>query len=167
MIGTVNTARFRPVIVSALTVLLTGCGVDMVKPDQAVKLQPGQGIAAVVIDTLDPLDSITIDSPDNSHAPSIVMESVQKGISLFVYKVPTGKYCVVSIHYGVWRITQKDPGNGACFEVTEGKVSYSGNIGPRVYGTEVRTAQAFDWKSFQEMLTHWYPNLSGIPVALP
>lgn len=58
-------------MLASLLVSLAGCGLDPVQPDQEITLQPGQGIAAVVIDSLDPLNAFYIKSADNDSAPAI------------------------------------------------------------------------------------------------
>lgn len=151
----------------AVLLMLNGCGVDAVKPGQAVALKPDQGIAAVVIDTLDPLDNITFGSPDDSNAPDIVIAGVQPGKTMFVYVVPAATYCVMSFNFGRYRFIAKDLKHGTCFDVIAGKVAYSGNIGPRVYNRQVLTGQTYNWVAFRKQLKQEYPNLSGYPVVTP
>lgn len=154
-------------LAAAVFLMLHGCGADAVKPDQVVTLQPGQGIAAVVIDALDPLDNITIKSPDNTNAPELVITGVKAGTTMLVYVVPAGRYCVDSFYFDSWRFIQSDLKHGVCFDVIAGEVAYSGNIGPRVYRKKVWTAQNYDWNAFRKQLSRQYPKLAGYPIVTP
>lgn len=152
---------------AVLLMSLAGCGLDPVQPDQAITLQSDQGIAAVVIDSLDPLNAIYIKSADNDSAPTIEIQHVDVGIHLFVFVVPPGSYCVTRYSYGNYYITQNDPKHGVCFYVIAGKIAYSGNLAPRGYNGKVYVDQNYEWSAFQKMLRDQYPKLAGYPVVTP
>lgn len=160
----------RSISLATTTVLLmslAGCGLDPVQPDQAITLQPDQGIAAVVIDSLDPLNAIYIKSADNDRAPMIEIQHVDAGIHLFVFILPPGNYCVTRFSYRNYRITQSDPKHGVCFYVIVSKIAYSGNLAPRAYNGEVYVDQNYEWSAFQKTLRDQYPKLAGYPVVTP
>src|SRR6478752_3989776 len=88
--------------------LLAGCGATddaLVKPDQDITLQPNQGFAAIVMDTLDSLSVTTIKSPDTK--VELDLGYVDKGIHMYVYAVPAGTYCLVRFNTGFWRFHQE------------------------------------------------------------
>lgn len=150
------------------TVLLAGCGgTDTVQPDQAVVLQPGEGIAAVVIETGDPINDIFIRSPDNGKAPSIEITRAEVGMHLFVYAVPAGSYCLVQYHYENYTISQNDPTHGVCFDVIAGKIAYSGNLSPNGADGRLWVDQNYYWPVFQKMFKEQYPKLASYPIVTP
>lgn len=152
---------------AGLLLLLAGCGLDPVQPDQAITLQPGQGIAAVVIDSLDPLNAFYIKSADNESAPAIKIQHVDVGVHLYIFVVPAGSYCVTRFSSGNYSITQDDPKHGVCFYVIAGKIAYSGNLAPRGYNGKVYVDQNYEWSAFQKMLKDQYPKLVDYPVVTP
>lgn len=161
---------FRSILIlmmAGLLVTLAGCGLDPVQPDQGITLQPGQGIAAVVMDTLDPLNAIYIKSADNDRAPTIEIHHVEVGVHLFVFVVPPGSYCVTRYSYLNYYITQNDPKHGVCFYVIAGKIAYSGNLSPRSYNGKLYVDQNYNWEAFRKMLKDQYPKLAPYPVVTP
>ncbi len=152
--------------VGLVAALLAGCGTNPVTPDQDVTLQPGYGIAAVVFDTLDVLNSVTIKSPDRN-GTELAVGFVDKGVHLNVYAVPAGTYCLVKFHTAFYKITQDDPTHGVCFDVVAGKVAYSGNLAPRARGQTLWTYQNYDWPAFEKMFKEQYPKLASYPLVTP
>jgi hypothetical protein len=146
--------------------LLAGCGLDPVKPDQEIVLQPGEGIAAVVFDTLDVLNAVTIRSPDRN-GMEFGVSYVDKGVHLYVFIVPAGSYCLVKFQTSFYTITQDDPTHGVCFDVVAGKVAYSGNLSPRAHGQSLQTDQNYDWPAFEKMFKEQYPKLAQYPIVTP
>jgi hypothetical protein len=147
--------------------LLAGCGgTEPVHPDQEVALQPGDGVAAVVFDTLDSLNSIVIKSPDHKDQ-ELSVGFVDKGIHMLVFEVPAGTYCLSKFHTGFYVFTQKDQTHGICWDVVPGKVAYSGNLAPRAYGQDVFTGQNYDWAMFKKNFKEQYPKLANFPIVTP
>ena len=52
------------VLAVALLVTLSACGTEPIQQDQPIMLAAGQGLAAVVFDTKDPLTDVVIESSD-------------------------------------------------------------------------------------------------------
>ena len=150
-----------------LSAVLAACGLDPVQPDQEVTLPPGDGIAAVVLDTLDPINAFYIKSPDNSAAPTIEVTHVNVGVTLFPFVVPAGRYCVTRYSFSTYDITQNHPKDGVCFDVVAGKVAYSGNLAPRGHGGGVYVDQNYDWRGFEKMWKDQYPKLAQYPIVTP
>jgi|SRR5579863_4458 len=147
--------------------LLAGCGIDPVQPNQDVAMAANYGIAAVVLDTLDPVNNFYIKSADDPKAPEIEVTRVQPGVTLFVYDVPAGSYCVVHYQIANFNIDQNDPTHGSCFDVVAGKVAYSGNLAPRGHNGKIYIYQNYDWLAFEKMLKEQYPKLASIPIVTP
>jgi len=150
--------------------LLAGCGAtDPVQPDQELTLPPGNGIAVVVVDSLDPLNGITLKSPDHKDAPDLEVGHVDKGVTMRVYVLPAGSYCVFSFFFGIHQFKEKDPDHDVCFDVIAGIVAYSGNIGPRSNGSSKSATmmQHYDWKVFESAFKVGYPKLSQYPIVTP
>ena len=163
-----NVSRSLSILILAgLLLSLAGCGLDPVQPDQEIALQPGQGIAAVVIDTLDPLNAFYIKSGDHDSAPVIKIPHVEVGVHLFIFVVPSGSYCVTRFSSGSYYFTADDPKHGACFDVIAGKVAYSGNLSPRGYNGRVITDQDYNWPAFEKMFKQQYPKLALYPIVTP
>jgi hypothetical protein len=155
------------VVVLSGVVMLAGCGgMDSVKPDQDVTLQPGHGIAAVVMDTLDPLNAVSIKSPDNKDV-ELEISHVDVGVHMSVFVVPAGSYCLTKFFTGSYVFTQDDQTHGICFDVVPGKVAYSGNLAPRAYGQNTRTDQNYNWPAFEKMFKEQYPKLANYPIVTP
>jgi hypothetical protein len=146
--------------------LLTGCATDQVQPDQGITLKPGEGIAAVVFDTLDVLSVVTLKSPDKDGV-EIDVGNVGKGVTMFVYAVPAGTYCLTRFTTGFYRFYQDDPTHGICFDVVAGKVAYSGNLAPRAYGHDTRTDQNYYWPVFEKSFKQEYPKLAQYAIVTP
>lgn len=148
--------------------MLAGCGAttdSLVQPDQEVTLQPNQGFAAVVMDTLDALSVTTIKSPDNKDV-ELDLGYVDKGVHMYVYAVPAGTYCLVRFNTGFYRFHQESS-RDVCFDVVPGKVAYSGNLAPRAVGHQAITYQNYDWAAFKKMFKEQYPKLANYPIVSP
>jgi hypothetical protein len=146
--------------------LLTGCGLDPVQPDQDITLQPGYGIAAVAIDTLDPLNGIYFKELDNKSAPDIEISHVSAGVHLMIFAIPAGTYCATRYSFGDYYFTQTNP-RDTCFDVVAGKVAYSGNIGPRARNGRAYLYQNYEWAAFKKTFNEQYPKLAQYPIITP
>src|SRR5690242_4717087 len=110
--------------IAAATLALVACSVAPLQRDQAVELAPGQGLAAVMFDALDPLTHVII---EGRHGPTLVIDAVPVGRSIYLFPVPAGTYCFTRFRTGEWEFTGKR-GELACFAVEAGKLSYSGTL---------------------------------------
>lgn len=146
--------------------LLAGCGLAPVERGQHVTLGPNEGIAAVVMDTLDPLNQIQLWSPTND-GKGMTIPSAPVGVSMYLFVVPAGNYCVASFWFGQRELYLKDRKQGVCFQVVAGKIAYSGNLAPRAYGPDdLRTDQNFEWGAFETKLKAEYPEVAAqYPIA--
>lgn len=151
-----------------ITVGLSACGLAPVEPGEPVALGPNDGIAAVVIDSLDLLSQISFE-PVGHDAKTLAITDAPKGVTLYMFVVPAGTYCVAGFHFGSWSFHSVDPKHGTCFDVLAGKIAYSGNVAPRaVNGGSVRTYQNYDWPAFEAKLKKEYPDIAAkYPLVTP
>jgi len=166
----------RPITYLFCTGLLAACAAFSAQPPlapgQMVQLQPGQGIAALLMDTLDPVTQVRLSSSDGK-GPELDLPSMPAGRTLALFAVPAGVYCLDEFSYGRYRFFAKRAGIG-CFRVPAGRVAYSGNLRPTA-GRDPDTgrdaalvAQMFEPHEFLEMLKRQYPALAAAyPTAGP
>lgn len=144
----------RMLAATALAVLLASCGTAPLQQDQPVYLAPGQGLAAVTFDTLDPLSQMVIE-PATSGGSKLSLPSVPAGRHIYLFPVNAGRYCFTRFQYGSWNFFSKDQGN--CFEVKAGELGYSGTLAPRVEDKQVYVHQVMDVDGFRSLMTAQYP----------
>jgi len=156
--------------------LLGGCAVlssqPPITPGQSVQLQPGEGIAALTMDTLDPVTQVLL-APTDGKGPTLDLPSMPAGRTLALFAAPTGVYCLKQFFYGRYRFFSKTLELG-CFQVTAGHISYSGSIKPtagRDPSTGEDTAlidQVYEPAVFLALLKQQYPQLlAAYPTAGP
>jgi hypothetical protein len=138
-----------------LAAAVAGCGLAPLQQDQPVYLLPGQGLAAVMLDTLDPLTQVIIE-PRGSGGTKLDIASVPSGKNIYLFPVPAGQYCFTRFQYGRWGFFGKE-GELACFEVKAGEIGYSGTLAPRVEDGQVYSHQVMDTDGFRALLTQRYP----------
>ena len=158
------------------TGLLASCAVlssqPPIAPGQNLKLQSGEGIAALLMDTQDPVTQVLLE-PINSNGPMLDLPSMPAGRTLALFAVPAGVYCLKQFSYGRYRFFSKTPEIG-CFQVSAGRISYSGNIRPSA-GRDPETGrdaalvdQIYQPDDFMDLLKKQYPQLmSSYPTAGP
>lgn len=155
-------------LLAAAILPICGCGVAPIERGDAVTLGPTEGIAAVVIDTLDDVTQLEVDGTDKGGV-ELKIPSAPKGVDMYVFAAPAGTYCLANFHYGRILIFMKDQKHGVCFDVIPGKIAYSGNIAPRAFGEgRIITAQNYQWGWFESALNKDYPKLTAAyPVVTP
>jgi hypothetical protein len=149
--------------------LLAGCGAtDPVQPDQDVTLPKGVGIAAVVINSRDPLTGVTFRSRDYPDAAPLQVGGVDRGITLRVFLLPAGSYCAAAFGYRDVLLKERGSDHEVCFDVIPGKVAYSGDIGPRGDDqNRILMFQRYNWPAFEKMFKEQYPKLAPYPIVTP
>lgn len=156
--------------------LMAGCAVlssqPPITPGQSVQLQPGDGIAALLMDTLDPVTQVLLVSTDGK-GPTLDLPSMPAGRTLALFEVPAGTYCLKQFSYGRYRFFSKKLELG-CFQVTASHISYSGSIKPTAgrdpaTGEDVAMVdQTFEPTTFLALLKQQYPQLlAAYPTAGP
>ncbi|MFI5268220.1 MAG: hypothetical protein ACHQ7M_12670 [Chloroflexota bacterium] len=145
-------------LAAALSLLLAACSSLTPLPrDQAVHLASGQGLAALMIDTLDPLTDVEVAS--RSGGPKLRVAAVPVGISIYLFQVPAGTYCMTRFKYGTMSLSGAS-GVLGCFAVRAGDISYSGTLAPRVEEGKPITHQVQDPEGFRILLTQQYPQVA-------
>jgi hypothetical protein len=152
----------------AVCLLLWGCGSTPIERGGTVTLEPGEGVAAVVMDTLDNVTQISMQGTDKD-GTQLKIPSVPAGVHMYVFAAPAGTYCLANFWYGRYLIYMKDHKHGVCFDVIAGKTAYSGNISPRATATGgIITEQIYHWAWFESALEQEHPGLAKIyPVVTP
>ena len=142
-------------LMAGVTLALTACTVAPLQQDQPVTLPSGDGLAAVTLDTLDPLNHIAIAASHGFTKLEIV--SVPVGQHVYLFSVPAGEYCLTRFQFNQWSFTAKKGGDLACFTVAAGALAYSGTLAPRVEGKTIVSHQVQDPVGFRIMLQQQYP----------
>ena len=141
-----------------LSLLLAACaGMAPLRHDGPVRLAPGQGLAALVIDTLDPLTDVEVES--HNGGPKLRVGSVSPGRDVFLFPVPAGIYCVTRFKYSTLSLSGPN-GILGCFDVRAGQLSYSGTLAPRVEQGRPVTHQVQDLQGFRILLQQQYPQVA-------
>lgn len=115
-----------------------------------------QGLAAVMIDTLDPLTQVTFQPPGGGR--KLVVAQVPVGINIYLFPTRAGRYCMTSFHFASFDFTSR--GAPECFQVSAGQLSYSGTLAPRVQDGRPVTHQAMDLQGFRVLLGERYPSVA-------
>ena len=137
--------------------LLAACAVTPLPQDQAVHFKPGQGLAALMVDTLDPLTEVEVVS--HSGGPKLIVAAVPVGINIYLFPVPAGTYCMTRFRYGSLTLSGTTGALG-CFQVRAGQLGYSGTMAPRVEDGKPVTHQVQDPQGFRILLAQQYPNVA-------
>lgn len=141
--------------VLCLAALLGGCASRApLAHDGPVQLAAGQALAAVVIDTLDPLTDVEVES--RSGGPRLTVASVPVGRDVYLFAVPAGTYCMTRFKYGNLSLAGPN-GMQGCFAVHAGQLNYSGTFAPRVEDGKPVTRQVQDPQGFRILLEQQYP----------
>jgi hypothetical protein len=139
-----------------LAALLCGCAAAPLQHDQTVSLGSDQGLAAVMIDTLDPLTEVAFRQPDGGR--KLVVAAVPAGINIYLFPIRAGRYCMTGFHFA--NLDFKMGGAPECFQVSAGRLSYSGTLAPRVEDGRPVTHQVMDLQGFRVLLGEQYPTIA-------
>lgn len=142
------------------------CGCTSLAPlphDGPVQLTSNQGLAALVIDTLDPLTDVEV--RPRSAGRELLVASVPVGRDVYLFPVPAGTYCLIRFKYGTLSLAGPN-GIQGCFTVRAGQLNYSGTFAPRVEDGKPVTHQVQDPPGFRILLEQQYPLVAKqFPVA--
>jgi hypothetical protein len=139
-------------LIGSLVSLLSACASAPLSQDQSVTLYPDQGLAAVMIDTLDPISQVTF----RGTGAKLLVAAVPPGIGLYLFPTRAGRYCMTGFHYANFDFTA-ERGLQQCFQVRAGELSYSGTLAPRVEDGKPVTRQVQDPQGFRVLLEQQYP----------
>ena len=137
--------------------LLAACAIAPLPQDQSVHLKSGQGLAALMVDTLDPLTEVEVES--RGGGPRLMVAAVPVGINIYLFPVPAGTYCMTRFRYGSLTLSGTT-GALCCFQVRAGQLGYSGTMAPRVEDGKAVTHQVQDPQGFRTLLLQQYPQIA-------
>lgn len=146
----------RRVLAVTLAATLSACAMAPLARDQSVTLDADQGLAAVMIDTLDPISQVTF----QGSSTKLVVASVPPGIGIYLFPARAGRYCLTHFHYANFDFAA-DSGLKQCFQVAAGRLSYSGTLAPRVEDGKPVTRQVQDPQGFRVLLEQQYPAVAS------
>ncbi|HEY1992262.1 MAG TPA: hypothetical protein VGH71_07350 [Gammaproteobacteria bacterium] len=140
------------------SLLLSACGsLAPLAHDGPVHLAPNQGLAALVIDTLDPLTDVEVEPRGGGR--KLMVASVPVGRDVYLFPVPAGTYCMTRFKYSNLSLAGSN-GMLGCFAVRAGQLSYSGTLAPRVEDGRPVTHQVQDPPGFRILLQQQYPQVA-------
>ncbi len=142
--------------ISGLVLLLSACAAAPLAQDQTVPLARDQGLAAVMLDTLDPLTEVTFQQQGGGR--KLVVPIVPAGINIYLFPTRAGRYCMTHFHFANFDF--KSQGALECFQVSAGQLSYSGTLAPRVEAGRPVTHQVMDQQGFRVLLGEYYPTVA-------
>jgi hypothetical protein len=148
----------RTSLMALLPLALAACSLAPLQQDGPVKLGPGQGLAAITFDSLDPLIDVVLDGKRTG--TRLKIESVPVGRTIYLVQAPDDFYCMTTFRYGQWAFKAKDGADLACFPVIAGALSYSGTLAPRVEGKTIVNHQVQDPQGFRVLLQQQYPQVA-------
>lgn len=165
----------RALISLIFCLLIEGCAIttpaDAIQPmaDDSIHLQAGQGLAAVIIDSSQPLTQILL-TPLQKGLKTLVIPSSPTGKHLYLFVTDAGTYCIH--HFNTARSSFDAKVDNQCFEVETGKISYGGVFEPFIGFTPTFSSigamtQRNDWDGFWKLLKSTYPTLAGSAFATP
>lgn len=148
----------RKLLLLLSPLLLSACaGLSPMSHDGPVHLASGQGLAALVIDTLDPLTDVEVEP--RGGGPKLKVTSVPVGRDVYLFPVAAGTYCMVRFKYSNLSLAGSN-GMLGCFPVRAGELSYSGTLAPRVEDGKPVTHQVQDLPGFRILLQQQYPQVA-------
>lgn len=149
------------IIISIAT--LWGCAATGELADKPLQLQPGQGIAGIVLDAPNRITQIEYTAKDAKGAGFEVPDT-KGGPSLYLVPVQAGRYCLQ--HFRYWRTIFDSVQDLGCFTAVAGQITYAGTIVPSPYLSGAQTDQQFNPSEFEAMLHQQYPVIAALyPVA--
>lgn len=146
----------------AVTLMLTACSSAPVLQNKVPALGPDEGIAAVLVDSRDPISQLTLERARRG-GTTIDVPAAPVGKSLYLVAAKAGQYCVVSFRYGDYRF--HSPHHDLdCFIVEPGRIAYSGSLMPEATPGDTSAAileQAFKPDDFIALLYRDYPAIAA------
>ena len=150
-------------LLAILATVCCACASTSELTDKPVQLQPGQGIAAIVLDAPNRITQIKYVAKDPGGS-SFEVPDTQGGPSLYLVPVRAGRYCLQ--HFRYWRTIFESVQDLGCFTAVAGKITYAGTIVPSPSLSGAQTDQQFNPEEFDSMLHQKYSVIVGMyPVT--
>jgi hypothetical protein len=135
---------------------LAGCVSSAIKPDDALDLEPGEGLVGIQFDSLDRITEIQFQR--RGGGDTINLAEAQPGVTTHLFRAEPGEYCLYMFHFGDWRIRFGEGGDPLCIEVVAGELRYGGTFTPRVVRGKVSMFQSVgDAEHFERSVRAKYP----------
>lgn len=155
--------------------LVAGCAsIGTLQHDQTLHLGPDEGVAAIIIDTSQPLSHFSLHSTGHFGHP-LDIPAVPSGKSLYLFRVRAARYCVQGFAYG--KESYNANGDLGCFSVPARQLGYSGVLMPMfeysyAFGlrtTRFRVRVVDDVRLFRHLLKQDYPKVAAqlLPQFVP
>lgn len=152
MLAFLKTGKFIPVTLAAAA-LLSACA-SPVSDDSALRLGEGQGLIGIELVTVIGGVDYQVKITGGAFGKMLRMDDVPKGESVYLYKLPAGRYCIQSL-YLTGSDKYLDPvGSKPCFVVAAGKLTYAGTLDNSFYGF-----YSVDMSEFLQALKQLYPKV--------
>lgn len=124
----------------ALPSLVACAGTTAVAPGATAPVKPNEGLVMLIVDTAEPLDSVTFYNDD--HASEVRIPRAERGVSEWVFVAPAGKYRLVTyrgphVMYDAAGTGQR----GLCFTVEPGAIADPGQFQHRDTGEGIGEMQ--------------------------
>lgn len=145
--------RIRYCLLVILMAALLGCASTGELANKPVQLQPGEGIAAIVLDAPNRITQIKYEAKD-ANGGGFEVPDTQGGPSLYLVPVQAGRYCLQ--HFRYWRTIFDSVRDLGCFTAVAGKITYAGTIVPSPNLSGAQTDQQFNPAQFHAMLHQQY-----------
>lgn len=157
--------NMRIALVAIFISMLFGCASTSELTDKPVKLQPDQGIAAIMLDAPRRITQIEYVAKDPG-GKDFEIPDTAGGPALYLVVVRAGRYCLK--HFLYWRTIFESHEDLGCVTVERGRITYAGKIVPEIDLDHATTDQKFDIAEFDKALHQQYPTLAGMyPLAAP
>src|SRR5574337_519334 len=118
--------------------MLCGCASTSELANKPVQLQPGQGIAAIVLDAPNRITQIKY-TAKGANGSGFEVPDTKGGPSLYLVPVQAGRYCLQ--HFRYWRTIFDSVQDLGCFTAVAGQITYAGTIVPSHYLSGAQTDQ--------------------------
>lgn len=143
--------------------ILAGCASTGELADKSVQLQPGQGIAAIMLDAPHRITQIAYVAKDKGGTDFEVSDT-RGGPALYLVPVTAGRYCLK--HFRYWRVVFRSTADLGCVTVKAGHITFGGVIVPSIQPDQAITDQQYKPDEFITTLHRQYPVLAGMfPLA--
>ncbi|HET7306723.1 MAG TPA: hypothetical protein VFK24_02760 [Gammaproteobacteria bacterium] len=146
--------------------LLAGCAsIPPLQHDQTLHLDADEGVAAIIVDTSQPLTRFWLHSTRH-FGPPLKIRAVPSGKTLYLFRVEAGRYCVDGFTYGKMAYT----GGASCFSVQARQIGYGGTLIPLFENAhKFQLRSVYNVKQFRRLLKQDYPQVAAqlLPGFVP
>jgi hypothetical protein len=111
-------------------VLLAGCATETVPVASNPDLAPGDGLMAVGFDKDGTPIHWALLEAAGGVGDSVRVTNVGQGLSMYLYEVKAGRYCLTRYNQGNSTFKSKEAASGLCATVRPGHLAYFGHLSP-------------------------------------